>query len=74
MGSWPAANWTAFPTSVAHWSLKTRREWLINIGAKVVRSARNVVFQRVEAALPRHLLRTILDRTSRLRLSKALSG
>jgi len=60
--------------SVAHWSLTTLREKLIKIGAKVVRTARYVVFQMAEVAVPRHLFRTILDRIQRLRPAKAVSG
>ena len=64
----------ALPASVAHWSLTTLREKLIKIGAKVVRTARYVVFQMAEVAVPRHLFRTILDRIRRLRPAKAASG
>ncbi len=64
----------ALPKSMAHWSLTTLREKLINIGAKVLRTARYVVFQMAEVAVPRHLFRTILDRIQRLRPAKALSG
>jgi hypothetical protein len=64
----------ALPASVAHWSLTTLREKLIKIGAKVVRTARYVVFQMAEVAVPRHLFRTILDRIHRLRPAKAASG
>lgn len=64
----------ALPASVAHWSLTTLREKLIKIGAKVVRTARYVVFQMAEVAVPRHLFRTILDRIHRLRPAKVASG
>jgi len=64
----------ALPASVAHWSLTTLREKLIKIGAKVVRTARYVVFQMAEVAVPRSLFRTILDRIHRLRPAKAASG
>lgn len=63
----------ALPASVAHWSLTTLRERLIKIGAKVMRTARYVVFQMAEVAVPRHLFRTILDRIHRLRPAKAES-
>lgn len=64
----------ALPTGVAHWSLTTLREKLIKIGAKVVRTARYVVFQMAEVAVPRDLFRTILDRIHRLRPAMAASG
>lgn len=37
--------------SVAHWSLTTLREKLIKIGAKVVRTARYVVFRMAKVAV-----------------------
>lgn len=64
----------ALPASVAHWSLTTLREKLIKIGAKVVRTARYVVFQMAEVAVPRHLFRSILDRIHKLRPARAASG
>lgn len=66
--------WIAWPTGVAHWSLTTLREKHIKIGAKVVRTARYVVFQMAGGAVPRHLFRTILDRLRRLRPAEAVSG
>jgi hypothetical protein len=64
----------ALPASVAHWSLTTLREKLIKIGAKVVRTARYVVLQMAEVAVPRHLFRTLLDRIQKLRSAKVASG
>lgn len=64
----------SLPGSVAHWSLTTLREKLIKIGVKVVWTARYVVFQMAEVAVPRHLFRAILDRMQRLRPTKAASG
>ena len=64
----------ALPKSVEHRSLFTLREKLITIGAKVVRSARYVVFQMAEVAVPRFLFRTILDRIHRLRPARAAPG
>lgn len=64
----------ALPSSVKHWSLTTLREKLIKIGAKVVSSARYVVFQMAEVAIPRNLFRLILERIRRLRLPTAVSG
>jgi len=43
------------------------REKLINIGAKVVKHSRYVIFQMAEVAVPRILFREILDRIRRLR-------
>jgi hypothetical protein len=52
----------ALPEGVEHWSLRTLREKLVKIGAKVVRHARYIVFQLAEAAIPRRLFATILRR------------
>jgi len=41
------------PQGVKHWSLTTLREKLIKIGAKVVTTARYVVFQMTEVAIHR---------------------
>jgi len=62
------------PRAVRHWTLTTLREKLIKIGAKVVRHARQVVFQMAEVAVPRDLFRTILQAIDRLRLPAAASG
>ena len=64
----------ALPQGVKHWSLTTLREKLIKIGAKVVSSARYVVFQMAEVAVPRKLFQLILERIRRLRLPTAVSG
>jgi len=57
----------ALPKSVKHWSLRTLRDKLIKIGAKVVSHSRYVIFQMAEVAVPRVLFREILDRIRRLR-------
>ena len=62
------------PRSVRHWTLTTRREKLIKIGAKVVRHSKKVVFQMAEVAVPRELFRSILQAIDRLRLPAAASG
>jgi hypothetical protein len=54
--------------------LTTLREKLIKIGAKVVRHARQVVFQMAEVAVPREMFRAILEGIGRLRLPAAASG
>jgi hypothetical protein len=64
----------ALPGSVKHWSMTTLREKLIKIGAKVVSTARYVVFQMAEVAVPRNLFRAILHRIRQLRLPTAVSG
>jgi hypothetical protein len=64
----------ALPQGVKHWSLTTLREKLIKIGAKVVSTARYVVFQMAEVAVPRKLFQLILERIRRLRLPTAVSG
>jgi len=64
----------ALPGSVKHWSMTTPREKLIKIGAKVVSTARYVVFQMAEVAVPRNLFRAILHRIRQLRLPTAVSG
>ena len=62
------------PRAVRHWTLTTMREKLIKIGAKVVRHARQVVFQMAEVAVPRELFRAILEGIRRLRLPVAATG
>jgi hypothetical protein len=56
------------PRAVRHWTLTTFREKVIKIGAKVVRHARQVVFQMAEVAVPQELFRAILEGIQRLRL------
>jgi Transposase DDE domain group 1 len=62
------------PQAVCHWTLMTLREKLIKIGAKVVRHSHKIVFQMAEAAVPRELFQTILERIGRLKLATAMSG
>jgi hypothetical protein len=57
------------PKSVKTWSLRTLREKLIKIGAKVIRHSRYVVFQMAEVAVPRDLFGAILARIGQLRAS-----
>lgn len=49
------------------WSLTTIREKVVKIGAKVITHARYAVFQMAEVAVPRDLLRRILDMIDDLR-------
>ena len=62
------------PRAVRHWTLTTLKEKLIKIGAKVVRHARQVIFQMAEVAIPRELFRAILERIGRLRLPAPVPG
>ena len=64
----------ALPKSVKTWSLRTLREKLIRIGAKVVKHSRYVVFQVAEVVVPRTLFREILERIGQLRASPELAG
>ena len=48
------------------WSLRTLRDKLIKIGAKVINHSRYVIFQMAEVAVPRILFREILDRIRQL--------
>jgi hypothetical protein len=64
----------ALPNGVEHWSLTTLREKLIKIGAKVVTTARYVVFQMAEVAIPRRLFQAILERIRRLKVPSAVPG
>jgi hypothetical protein len=57
----------ALPKSVKQWSLRTLRDKLIKIGAKVVSHSRYVIFQMAEVAVPRMLFREILTRIRQLR-------
>jgi len=64
----------ALPKSVKQWSLRTLRDKLIKIGAKVVSHSRYVIFQMAEVAVPRVLFREILDRIRRLRFLTIPAG
>jgi hypothetical protein len=57
----------ALPQPVKTWSLRTLREKLIKIGAKVIRHSRYVVFQMAEVAVPHNLFGAILARIGQLR-------
>jgi hypothetical protein len=61
------------PKSVKTWSLRTLREKLIKIGAKVIRHSRYIVFQMAEVVVSRALFAEILDRIGRLRASPELA-
>ncbi len=57
----------ALPEAIEHWSLTTRREKLVKIGAKVVHHGRYVSFQLAEVAVSRDLFRKILSLIDDLR-------
>jgi hypothetical protein len=57
----------ALPKSIKDWSLRTMREKLVKIGAKVVSHARYVTFQMAEVLVSRSLFYEILERIKRLR-------
>jgi len=52
----------ALPGSIRHWSLRSIQVKLIKIGAKVVRHARQVIFQMAEVAVSKELFEQILER------------
>jgi hypothetical protein len=54
----------ALPKSVREWSLRTLREKLIKIGAKVVRHSRYVVFQIAEVVVSRGLFTKFLTKSA----------
>lgn len=58
----------ALPERIKEWSLRTLKEKLIKIGAKVVKHSRYVIFQMAEAMVPKALFREILEHISRLRM------
>lgn len=60
------------PKPIRRWTLKTLREKLVKIGAKVVSHAKYVVFQLAEVAVPRPVFAAMVKRISRLRLACAL--
>ena len=57
----------ALHKSIKDWSLRTMREKLVKIGAKVVSHARHVTFQMAEVLVSRSLFYEILERIKRLK-------
>ena len=57
----------ALPKSINDWSLRTMREKLVKIGAKVVSHARYVTFQMAEVLVSRSLFYEILTKIHRLK-------
>lgn len=56
------------PEAVTHWSMTTLRDWLVKIGAKIVRHGRSITLQMAEVMVPRALFGQILDAIATLRL------
>ena len=61
----------AMPKTAEPWSLTSRREKLIKIGAKVISHGRYVTFQMAEVAVPKQMFREILALIVRLRAPPA---
>ena len=57
----------ALPRSINDWSLRTMREKLVKIGAKVVSHARYVTFQMAEVLVSKSLFYEILERIKHLK-------
>ena len=57
------------PKAIEDWSLRSLQVKLIKIGGRIVRHARQIIFQLAEAAVPRDLFAAILERITRLCLS-----
>jgi hypothetical protein len=57
------------PKAIKDWSLRSLQVKLIKIGGRIVRHARQIVFQLAEVAVPRELFAAILEQVSRLRLA-----
>ncbi len=54
------------PKAIKDWSLRSLQMKLIKIGGRIVRHARQIIFQLAEVAVPRELFAAILERISRL--------
>ena len=57
------------PKAINDWSLRSLQVKLIKIGGRIVRHARQIIFQLAEVAVPRDLFAAILERISRLCLT-----
>ena len=57
------------PKTINDWSLRSLQVKLIKIGGRIVRHARQIIFQLAEVAVPRDLFAAILERITRLCLS-----
>ena len=56
------------PRAIKDWSLSSLQMKLIKMGGRIVRHARQIIFQLAEVAVPREMFAAILQRISRLRL------
>jgi len=56
------------PKAIKDWSLRSLQVKLIKIGGRIVRHARQLVFQLAEVTVSRELFAAILERVSQLRL------
>ena len=54
------------PRAVKHWSLRSLQIKLVEIGYRLVRHARRLVFQRAEVVVPRVLFKGMIDRNGGL--------
>ncbi len=57
------------PKAVQYWSLRSLQAKLIKMGGRIVRHARQIVFQLAEVTVPRELFAAILERVTLLRLA-----
>jgi len=57
------------PKAINDWSLRSLQVKLIKTGGRMVRHARQIVFQLAEVAVPRELFAAILEQVRRLRLA-----
>ncbi|MFC1980966.1 IS1380 family transposase [Chloroflexota bacterium] len=57
------------PKAINDWSLCSLQVKLIKIGGRIVRHARQIIFQPAEVAVPRDLFAAILEQVRRLRLA-----
>ena len=57
------------PKAIKDWSLRSLQVKLIKIGGRIVRHARQIIFQLAEVAVSRDLFAAILERITRLSLS-----
>jgi len=57
----------ALPEAIKHWSWRSMQTRLINIGGRLVRHARRLVFQLAEVIVTRDVFQEMLERISRLR-------
>jgi hypothetical protein len=54
------------PRAIKDWSIRSLQMKLIKMGGRIVRHARQIIFQLAEVAVPRELFAAILERLTRL--------